>query len=286
MNINGRTLVFGILGDPVAHSLSPLMHNAAFEALEIEAVYVPLHVRPSDLSRAAAGIRALNIRGVNVTVPHKEEILPHLDEIDPLAARIGAVNTVVNRDGRLIGFNTDGIGFLRSLSEDLSFEPAGKRILLLGAGGACRAALVILAESGAHSIGIANRTPPRAQGLVAQFAPQFPGTRFAPFGLDEEELARALEGADLIVNTSSIGLKGESFAKFPWDLASPPLLFYDMVYGGRGTPLLRSALDRGHEGADGIGMLAGQGEEAFFLWTGRRPPAGLMRSILKKNAAQ
>ena len=273
-------MVLGIFGDPVAHSRSPEMQNAALAAAGINAVYVPFHVIPERLGAAVAALRALNLRGVNVTIPHKETILPHLDELDPTARLIGAVNTVVNHDGRLVGYNTDGIGLLRALAAELQFAPAGKRVLLLGAGGACRAALVALAQAGAEWIGVSNRHRERAARLIAELSPTLAGTSFAEYSLFAGDLAAVAPGVDLLVNTSAVGLHGESF---PEELiASLPLSssVFDMVYHDEGTPLLKSARQRGLPCADGLGMLAGQGEEAFRLWLGQPPPAQVMRRCL------
>ena len=284
MRLSGRTMVLGIFGDPIAHSRSPEMQNAALAAAGIDAVYVPFHVVPGQLGCAAAALRGLGIRGVNVTIPHKEAILAHLDMVDPEAQLIGAVNTVVNRQGRLVGYNTDGLGLLRSLEEDLQFSPAGKRILLLGAGGACRAALVALARGGAAWIGIANRHQERAAGLVKEFTPALAGTYLAHYPLLPEHLTAIVGNVDLLVNTSAVGLHGESFPPELFAALLPRACIYDMVYRDGGTPLLKMARQKGMRCAGGLGMLAGQGEEAFFLWTGQQPPTGVMRSRLLENS--
>ena len=278
--VSGTTRILGIFGDPVRHSLSPAMQNAALEEAGIDAVYMPFHVRPVDLPTAVAALRALQVWGVNVTIPHKETIVPHLDALDEQARLIGAVNTIVNRDGCLTGYNTDGPGVIRSLQEDFDFIPNGRRILLLGAGGACRAAIAALAASGAAWVGVANRTESRARQLVETFAPEFKGTSFACFSLLPTALEPVLPAVDLVVNTSSVGLHGESFPDFPWHVLPSVVPIYDMVYASTGTPLLQTAAARGHRIADGRGMLAAQGEEAFFLWTGRRPQPGLMRQVI------
>ncbi len=280
MLIRGSTKIYGILGDPVAHSLSPVMQNAAFAEVGIDAAYVPFHVRPDDLKDAVQGIRALKICGVNVTVPHKEAICPLLDRLDPLAAAIGAVNTVRNDDGLLTGFNTDASGFLRSLREDLEWSPEGRRVLLLGAGGACRGAVVALAEARASALVIANRTQARADDLVARYGRAFQGTAFASLPLVGARLAEVFPEIDLVVNTSSIGLGGGDSIDLPWGRLPSQALFYDMVYGRGGTPLLHAATGHGIRGTDGLGMLACQGEDAFAIWTGRTPPSGLMRKKL------
>ncbi len=282
MNIRGTTAVYGIFGDPVAHSLSPPMQNAAFADGGIDAAYVPFHVSPDALKGAVEGIRALGIRGVNVTVPHKEAIVALLDRLDPLAESIGAVNTVRNDGGILTGFNTDATGFLRSVHDDLGCRPEGGRFLLLGAGGACRAAVAALAGAGASSIAIANRTEARAQGLVERCRVDYRGTSFASLPLDPHRLAAVLPEVDLVVNTSAAGLQQGSCIDLPWSRLRCEALFYDMVYDREGTPMLRRAAAHGIRGAHGLGMLAAQGEDAFFIWTGRRPAPGLMRKVLER----
>lgn len=284
MEIRGTTQVLGILGDPVAHSLSPVMQNGALGQAGLDAVYVPFHVLPSELGAAVEGLRALQVLGVNVTVPHKEAVCAFLDELDVDARLIGAVNTIVNRDGKLIGYNTDGRGFIRSLAEDLDFDPRGRRIMLLGAGGACRAAVVALARAGVKWIGIANRTPERAQGLCRDFSSVLAGVEFADFSLSGSELKAALRGVDLLVNTSAMGLKGEKVNPELVISLQKTAVVYDMVYAENGcTPFLDLAKKHGIRGADGRGMLVGQGEEAYSIWTGQQPPRGVMKKRIFGN---
>lgn len=279
-SISGKTRILGIFGDPVEHSLSPLMQNAALQQAGIDAVYVPFHVRPEQLGGAIAALKALGIWGVNVTIPHKEAVLSLLDQVDEQAQLIGAVNTIVNCDGVLHGYNTDAGGFLDSLRSDLDFDPGGRRVLLLGAGGACRAALVALAEQGAAWLGVANRNLERAQKLLSDFSPHFPGTTFANLPLSEgQELQTVVAEADLLVNTTSLGLYGED-VPLPWVFVPPSVRIYDMVYQRGGTPLYRRAQDQGLLVTDGLGMLAAQGERAFSLWTGQKAAPGLMKDRL------
>lgn len=279
-SISGKTRILGIFGDPVEHSLSPLMQNAALQQAGIDAVYVPFHVRPEQLSGAIAALKALGIWGVNVTIPHKEAVLTLLDQVDEQAQLIGAVNTIVNCDGVLHGYNTDAGGFLDSLRSDLDFDPGGRRVLLVGAGGACRAALVALAEQGAAWLGVANRNRERAQKLLSDFSLHFPGTTFANLPLSEgQELQTVVAEADLLVNTTSLGLYGED-VPLPWVFVPPSVRIYDMVYQRGGTPLYRRAQDQGLLVTDGLGMLAAQGERAFHLWTGQKAAPGLMKDRL------
>lgn len=281
MPITGSTRIVGIFGDPVAHSLSPLMQNAALRAAGIDAVYVPFHVTAAQLGDAVRAVRSLRLVGVNLTIPHKEAACSLVDELDPAAALIGAVNTVVQRDGRLIGCNTDGIGLLRAIREELGIDIRGKRVLVLGAGGAARAAVVSLAGAGAAWLGLANRTPQRAENLLAELAPKLAGTAFAALPLEPGLASRLGEGVDLLVNSSAVGLKGEVFGFSVACCLRAGGAVYDMVYGRNPTPLVRSARAAGFPAADGLGMLIGQGEEAFRLWFGDFPPAGCMRAALE-----
>lgn len=282
MTVHGTTKVYAIFGDPVAHSLSPQMHNAALSALAIDGIYVPFHVTPDQLAAAVAGVRALQIAGISVTVPHKEGIIPLLDEIDPAAARIGAVNTVVNRQGRLIGYNTDAPGFLSALHTTLDFSPQGKEVLLIGAGGAARAALVALAQEGATSIVVANRSLDRAISLIESYRQEFPDCHLVATELYHDSMTDFLARPDLLVNTSVIGLHGESFPPSLLAALKASARIFDMVYaqGTSKTPLVEQGERAGHRVADGRSMLIAQGEVAFALWTGIDPPLGIMKRAL------
>ena len=284
MQITGKTKIVGIFGDPIAHSLSPVMQNAAIKAGGIDAVYVPFHVLPENLGPAVASIRTLGLIGVNVTVPHKEMVIPFLDEIDPAAELVGAVNTIVNRAGRLIGFNTDGEGLIRGLEEDLSFSVPTKKIIVLGAGGAARAAIVALAGSAAAEITIINRSLDKAERLVSDFSVKFPGTKITALPLEEPVVTPVLAAADLLLNTTVVGLAGESFDFELIERLSKNASFYDMVYAPEPTPLQQFAQQCGIDYADGRGMLAGQGEVAFSHWFGRLLPPGTMKLYLQKYA--
>jgi len=285
VKVSGKTRILAIFGDPVAHSLSPLMQNRALTQAGIDAVYVPCHVPAARIGAAVDAIRSLDFLGVNLTVPLKELVCPLLDDLDESARLIGAVNTVVNRSGRLTGYNTDADGFLASVREDLRFDPRGRRILLLGAGGACRAAVVALCRAGAAQVSIANRTVSRAARLVDDFAAHFPETSLAAVSLDPVALEGALRDSELLVNTTSIGLKGEGFETFPWAAVPVGAPVFDMVYSASVTPFVAGARRHGHPATGGLGMLAGQGEKAFELWTGQPAPAGVMRASLEGGGA-
>jgi len=280
MQVSGKTDVVGIFGDPVAHSLSPRMQNAAIQASGLDAAYVPFHVTTAQLCDAVKAIRAMSIRGVNLTIPHKEAACDLVDELDASAQMIGAINTIVNDNGRLKGYNTDGLGLLKALKQELGCDVAGKRVLLLGAGGACRAALVALCQAKAAWVGIANRTRNRSQALIEEFSAKFSGTAFAEYELGPSLLNTCDGLVDLLVNTTSVGLKREDFGFPVVDCLKPGGAVFDMVYAPESTMLLDQAMKRGLDTADGLGMLAAQGEAAFALWFGHTPEPLVMRRAL------
>lgn len=280
MPFTGTTKVLGIIGWPVAHSLSPLMQNAALQAMSLDYAYVPFAVGEDRLVEAVKGLRALGVAGFNVTIPHKSAIIPLLDRLSPDAALIGAVNTVKCEGDELVGYNTDGVGFIRSLNQDLGLDPAGCRILVLGAGGAARAAVASLAAAGAASVVIANRSAARGEELSWEFGRHFVGTQFAAISLSPENLNRCVQNIDLLVNTTSVGMGGGGFFGLDLSLMGSHGAVYDMVYVPPVTPLLTDAERCGIRWANGIGMLAAQGECALEIWTGKQPPEGLMKERL------
>lgn len=278
MEISGKTKLVGIFGDPVDHTISPAMQNAAFEALFLDMAYIPFHVRKSpayDLKAAIASIRALNLRGVNITIPHKEKVLKYLDEVDPDARAIGAVNTIVNRNGKLVGYNTDGPGYILSLKEDTGLTVRGKRIVLLGAGGAARAILRSALEKKPASVVVANRTLKRAEDLVREFESTFTAEMRA-VRLDES-LAPFAKKASLVVNTTSIGMKGSGTLDFPLEALPKGAVVSDIVYVPLETEFLSAAKARGLRVHYGLSMLVRQGALTFELWTGKKAPIEVMQ---------
>jgi shikimate dehydrogenase len=284
MQLSGKTTVVGIFGDPIKHSLSPRMQNAAIAASGLDAVYVPFRVTSAQLSDAVSGIRAMNIRGVNLTIPHKETACRLVDELDGPAKTIGAINTIVNTGGHLKGYNTDVAGLLNVLKTELGVVLPGCRVLLVGAGGACRAAVVALGQARAAWIGIANRSHARARRLLADLAPKFSGTAFARYQLGPSLVAGGLEPVDLLINASALGLHGEGF-EFPLcDCVKSGGAVFDMIYSAEPTQLVQSALGQGLVATDGRGMLAAQGEAAFQLWFEETPKDRVMRRALDKGS--
>jgi len=281
--VRGTTRVVGIIGHPVRHSLSPVMHNAARQAWGLDYVYVPFEVAPEGLAAAVSGLRALGAAGFSVTIPHKTTIMPCLDGLDVSAEAAGAVNTVKNDGGRLIGYNTDGDGLIRSLAQEFGFDVRGASIAIIGAGGAARGAVAALCRAGAGRIVIANRTSDRAAEIVATLSPGFPATGLTAVS-DLRELAAHLADIDVLVNTTSVGMNRDrlSFLDLTWLPRTARV--YDMVYAPPLTPLLLEADALGLKVANGLGMLAAQGELAFTIWTGVTPPSGLMKSVLDRKS--
>ncbi len=282
MNIKGTTKVYAIFGHPVGHSLSPQMHNAAFRALGLGYVYVPFDVQPKDFEIAARSIRSMGILGVNITVPHKESIIFFLDEISSEASLMGAVNTVKNEDGKLIGYNTDVGGFLRALKEDLVIHPKGLNVTLFGAGGAARAALSALCMNEASEVYIINRTFDKAKKLTSEFKRNFKDTQIHPVSLDDkDELKKSLGLANLFVNATSAGMNGLGSVEIPLQFLPEEGVIYDLVYDPRQTSLIKRANELGRRAAGGLSMLLYQGAESFKIWTGTEAPIEVMRRAIE-----
>lgn len=281
--ITGKTGVFCVIGHPVGHSLSPAMHNAALRSLGIDGVYVAFDVAPERLSEAVEGLQALGVRGLNATIPHKEALVPLMDRLSPEAELIGAVNTVHFRGDERFGHNTDAPGFLAALRA-AGCEPAGQKAVVLGAGGSARAVVVALAQAGAE-IRLANRTPERARELAEDVNGKLGADRVRAVPMEEEELARSVQDAGLLVNTTSLGMSPHPAAMPPVPRRAfhPGLFVYDLIYNPQETLLLKTAWEAGARGAHGAGMLARQGALALELWTGRPAPAELMESVVLKE---
>ena len=277
MNVSGKTKICALIGDPVEHTMSPVMHNAAFKKLGLDYVYIPFRVRAEELARAVDGMRALNMRGFNVTIPHKVTIIPMLDSIDPIAEKIGAVNTVVNDDGELTGYNTDATGFLQALLEQ-GVEPGGKKVVVLGAGGASRAISYILAERDAR-LTVLNRQLEIDWAVeLARRIHEDLGKDVRVFELCSENLAVALEGAAILINATSVGMSPNSEeSPVSAELIKPDLVVFDIVYNPIRTKLLREAEAAGARTGSGVDMLAWQGALAFEKWVGQPAPLDLMR---------
>ncbi len=279
--ITGKTNVVGLIGDPVEHSLSPPMHNAAFKHLNLDYVYVPYPVKKESLENAIFGAKALNIKGLNVTIPHKTEVINYLDILDKPAELIGAVNTIKFDGNEVKGYNTDGIGAVRSIEELCSIR--NKKVIILGAGGAARAVSFQILINGAESLIIANRTPENALKLQKDLIQRLNAdVKTIDLG---EKLKNELLNADILINTTPIGMypniNHEPLVKA--EMMCEDLICNDIVYNPLKTGLLKEAEKAGAKTISGIKMLIYQGMESFKIWTGINPPLDIFENAFKKQ---
>lgn len=278
----------GLIGYPLGHSVSPALQQAAFDRHGLPVRYCAWETPPAALADRVAQLREARVLGANVTVPHKQAVIELLDEVDREAAFLGAVNTIVNRGGRLIGFNTDVGGFLRALREDLGCDPRGKAALLLGAGGAARAVAYALAREGARALTIVNRRAQRAENLARDMASTAAGTDIAAAAWEERALAGIAAGCDLIVNATTLGMwhgEAEGHSPLPAELIPSSASVFDLVYNPPDTPLLVEARRAGARAVNGLPMLVYQGADSFTLWTGLPAPVEEMAAAARSALA-
>ncbi len=272
------TKLLCLIGDPVEHSLSPVMHSAIFEKLDLDCFYLVLRVEREWLEASVKGLKALDCLGFNVTIPHKVAIVEHLDEVSEEASTIGAVNTVKNEDGILKGFNTDGTGAIKALEEKTKIK--GKRAILVGAGGAARAIAFHLALEGAGKLVIANRTVEKAQALASEVK-DMTGIETDACALKEDELKKIISESEILVNATSVGMHPDvDKTPIPKTLLHPGLVVMDIVYNPLETPLLREAKNVGAKTVDGAAMLVHQGAESLKIWLSIEPPLEVMRKAV------
>ena len=271
MEINGKTGITGIFGYPIEHTFSPVMHNAAFSNLGLNYCYIPFLVSPEHLKDAVQSIRALNMRGVNVTIPHKQSVMPMLDEIKEEAAFIGAVNTIVNNKGKLSGDNTDGRGFMKSLDEK-GIPLDGKYVLINGAGGASRAVSYYLCKE-AKNVSLYGRSPEKVEGLVNDLKIFYSNVTSA-------RSIHNIEEYDMIINATPLGMKNDDPLPFDTSLLRSTQTVCDLIYTK--TPFIEKAAQQGCTVIDGMGMLLWQGALSFELWTGKKPDIHVMRKALQE----
>ena len=277
------TKYVGLIGYPLGHSISPPMQQAAFDHYKLDLRYEVWETKPDEFNALGEKLRRPSTLGANVTVPYKETILPLIDMLDDLARQIGAVNTVVNTGGKLSGHNTDAAGFLRALRQEGGFEPKGKRVVMLGAGGVAKAAGFVLARAGVKSIAIADVVTERAQGLSASLKSL--GVEALVLASGKESLKAALADCDLIVNCTPVGMKHsptEGQSPLEANLIPKKALVYDVVYNPIETPLLLAAKSVGARTLGGLAMLVYQGAAAFELWTGKEAPIAIMFKAAKR----
>lgn len=277
--ITGETKFLALIGDPVKHSVSPQMHNSALREMELNYVYAAFKVPESSLKRAVAGLKALGIKGINVTIPHKRNVIKHLDEMDETAERIGAVNTI-KISGKMKGFNTDGRGALRALKSKTG-ELKDKKIVILGAGGACRAIAFTLAEKEGKIV-ISNRTASKAEKLADEIS-QETGKEIEQIRQEQKYLKNELEDSDILINSTSVGMHpNEDETILTSDQMHSGLTVMDIVYNPIKTKLLKEAEKAGAETIDGLEMLVQQGASALEIWTDESPPIEIMRNAARK----
>lgn len=275
--IDSHTVLYGVIGDPIRHSKSPIMINRAFRESGINGVYTAFHITSETLPAFIEGVRAMGIRGVNVTIPHKLQVMDLIDEIHPGALEIGAVNTIVNDNGKLVGYNTDGIGYVRSLKEEAEPNLGGKRIVVIGAGGASRGIVHALLKEMPESVAISNRTVERAEELAASLGGEAAGLTAIP----NEKLEMWCYDADIVINTTSVGMfpnVGQSPIRGEW--MKPGAVASDLIYNPLKTEFLIRAEARGCRIHGGLGMFIYQGAYAFEYWTGRAAPVAAMRETV------
>jgi len=276
MTISGKTRVCGVIGDPITHSLSPALHNAAFNHLKLDFVFLAFKVEAAELENAMRGIRGLGIRGLNVTMPHKTAVTRYLDEVDSTVKFLGSANTILNDDGKLLGFNTDGVGALRALREN-GVNPTGKKLLLLGAGGAAKAAAFSLAQE-AEALCILNRAPERAKELADALSRML-GKKVVGDSLSPSTIQKNLQDADILINATSVGMHpniSQSLVAPQW--LKPDLTVMDIVYNPLETKLAKDAKAAGAKVISGVEMLLYQGAASFEIWTGLVSPIEVMRT--------
>jgi len=274
MAISGKTRVCGVIGDPIEHTLSPTIHNAAFNHLNLDFVFLAFRVKAADLEKAIQGMRGLGIHGLNVTMPHKSTVISFLDEVDPTVKFLGSANTILNKEGRLSGFNTDGVGALKALREN-GAELSEKKVLLLGAGGAAKAIAFALAEVG--ELVVLNRTADKAKELAAVLGQRF-GKKVVGGPLSSDTVQKNLRDSDILINSTKVGMhphENQTIVEPQW--LRSDLTVMDIVYNPIETRLAKDAKAAGAKVISGVEMLIYQGAASFELWTSRSAPIEVMR---------
>ena len=282
MKIDGYTRLAAVVANPIKHSISPFIHNSAFQATETNGVYLAWEVKATDLSETVANIRRYRMFGINLSMPYKEQVIPYLDQLSEEARLIGAVNTVVNQEGTLIGYNTDGKGFFKSLP---SFKISRKRMILLGAGGAAKAILAQAILDGVSQISVFVRSSSMEKTRpYLEKIQNATGFRVDLFALEDvQDLQDSITKADLLVNATSVGMDGSS-QPIPTSIVLPEkLLVADVIYQPFETPFLKWAKNQGNQSINGLGMLLYQAAEAFELWTGKEMPTDQIWDLLKQK---
>ncbi len=280
---SSKSYVCGIFGFPISHSASPVMHHAAFQALKLDGSYTAFEISPKNIKKAVEAIRLLNLTGMNVTIPFKEKVLPWLDELSPEARLMGAVNTIHNVKGRLMGFNTDARGFQMALEEDWGNSLKGKNLCLIGAGGAARAVAVQSGLIGVKKLMIVNRNQTRLKKLITHLNKNFPHLEIVGLGENDKNIQKEIQLADCVVNATSLGMKAQDPLPMPISWILKKTYVYDLIYRPFQTRFVKEALRQGCRASGGLKMLLYQGALSFEIWTGRKAPVKIMEAALKKE---
>lgn len=282
MKIDGKTKIVGLFGYPVRHTLSPIFQNAAFMAKKLNYVYLPFEVAPEELGSAIRSLPALGISGVNITIPHKENVMQYLSGVSNEAMIMGAVNTVSVVDGRLIGYNTDGYGFVASLKKDLKTDLKGKKIMLLGAGGGARAIVSKALMEKVGKVYIGDVAEEKVVKLISDVKRVYPDAEVVPYYLKDDEVKGVLEEIEILINATPVGMKKDDPLLIKSEWLKKGLMVYDLIYNPFETKLLKTAKKRGCRCCNGLGMLLHQGAKSFEIWTGVKAPVEVMKRALQK----
>jgi len=278
VTVSGRTRIYAVIGDPIEHSLSPIIQNAAFNALNLNCVYTAFRVKFSDVVNALAGIRALGVFGLNVTMPHKESVIAYLDWVDETAKFLKSVNTIHHKDGKLLGYSTDGVGALAALKEN-GTNPHGKRALIFGAGGAARAIAYALVQE-VEELVVLNRTVSEAEKLSETLKRKF-NKKISTGSLSPEGIKEEISNSDILLNATSVGMNPIiNQSLIAPDNLNPDLTVMDIVYNPYETQLVKDAKAAGAKVVSGMEMLIYQGAAAFEIWTGQQAPVQVMRNAI------
>ena len=282
MKIDGNTTIVGLFGYPVRHTLSPVFQNAAFQAKKLNYVYLPFEVAPSGLEAALKSLPSLGIAGVNVTIPHKESVLPYLSGASNEAMIVGAVNTISVVNGKLVGYNTDGYGFVTALKENLKTTLKGKNVMLLGGGGGARSVAAKSILEGAGKVYIGDILNEKGTKLISDLKKVFPRAEIDSYKMEKSELREVLGEVDILINATPVGMKKEDPLLVNPEWLRKSLLVFDLIYNPFETKLLKAAKKRGCRCCNGLGMLVHQGARSFEIWTGKKAPVKVMKNALQE----
>ena len=282
MSLSGKTKPFAVIGHPIGHSLSPVMHNASMKSIGYDGIYLALDVHPDRLMSTLPVMQDMGFSGVNLTVPHKEIAFQGLSQLDETARLYGAVNTVAFNDNEMIGYNTDGYGFLKALEESFGKRVENDRVFILGCGGAGRAIALLAAKEGASSIILADINQSRIEQLINEVSSQFPSAKI-DYAIDKESQINQCKSADLVIQASPIGMNLDDEVLLPKEAFHSNQRVFDLIYMYPETGILSVAKKEGAEISNGLGMLLHQGAKSFHIWTGEDPDINIMRSSLKKE---